>query len=80
MEPFLAIDFAHGHAFAAVHCWAGTTNCVIPVETTMVGGSATFADAVTTASANWTAWVTDGSLLAVDVEAERALGLTPAPM
>jgi hypothetical protein len=53
---------------------------VIPVETTMVGGSATFADAVTTASANWTAWVTDGSLLAVDVEAERALGLTPAPM
>jgi hypothetical protein len=79
MQPILAIDPTHGHAFVAVRCWSGSS-CVIPVETTMVGGNATFADAVNTATTNWYAWTADASLLPVDIAIERATGLTPAPM
>ena len=78
MEPLLAVDFTHGHAFTAVRCWSGSTSCVIPVETTMVGGTATFADAVNTASTNWAGWAS--TLQTLDIKAARALGLTPAPM
>ncbi len=77
MEPLLVVDFSHGHAFAAVRCWQGT-DCVIPVETTMVGGSATFEDAFNEGRAKWTAWAS--TLQLVDMKALRAAGITPAPM
>ena len=78
MEPILATDFTHGHAFTAVRCWTGTADCVIPVETTMVGGSATFGEAVATAIGNWYGWTS--TLQQVDIKSMRAIGLTPAPM
>lgn len=83
MHPVIALDLAHGHAFTAVQCWSDTPSCVVAVETTMIGGSATFVDAVNTAAANWAAWGPspgDGSLLIIDIPAMRAVGLTPAPM
>lgn len=79
MEPILATSFTAGHAFAVVRCWQGS-NCVVPVETTAVGGTATFWDAFNTASSNWSSWATGGHLQAVDIKAARAAGLTPAPM
>lgn len=80
MEPLVALDFVHGHSFVAVRCWSGTADCMIPVETTMVGSSASFADAVSTAAASWTAWTSAGTLEVLDIEALREAGLTPAPM
>jgi hypothetical protein len=77
MEPVLALDSTHGHAFAAIRCWQGT-DCVIPVETTMVGGSATFDNSVTVAIGNWTGWAS--TLQLVDIKAARAAAITPAPM
>jgi hypothetical protein len=79
MEPILALDMTHGHAFAAVRCWSGS-NCVIPIETTMVGGTKTFDDAVGVAGGNWSAWTSDASLEQIDIAAARAAGVTPAPM
>jgi hypothetical protein len=81
MEPILLVDSAHGHAFTAVRCWTGSS-CVIPVETTMVGSTATFDSAYATASATWNAWGSSGdnSATLLDVAAERAAGITPAPM
>jgi hypothetical protein len=80
MEPILALSFEAGHAFAVVRCWAGSTNCIVPVETTMVGGSATFGEAMNTAARNWDSWSTGNHLKAIDIKAARAVGLTPAPM
>lgn len=80
MEPILAMSFAHGHAIAGVRCWAGSANCVIPVETTAVGGTLTFDEAVSSGATTWTTWTGDGSGQFVDVRAMRAVGLTPAPM
>jgi hypothetical protein len=80
MRPSLLIDFAHGHAFAAVRCWADTTDCFIPIETTMVGGTSTSMDAIHSAVSTFTAWDADGSLQSVDMADARAAGLTPAPM
>jgi hypothetical protein len=81
MQPLLFIDYAHGHAFVAVRCWTDTS-CVIPVETTMVGGTATFDASYSTASASWNAWgaTGDNSATIIDLAAARALGLVPAPM
>jgi hypothetical protein len=81
MEPILVVDFAHGHAFTAVRCWAGDT-CVIPVETTMVGGTATFDQAAAEGTAKWNAWtsVGDNTATLIDLKAVRAAGITPAPM
>lgn len=81
MQPILLVDFTHGHAFTAVRCWSGSS-CVIPVETTMVGGVATFDSAVSTATTNWNAWgaAGDNSATLLDVAAERAAGINPAPM
>jgi hypothetical protein len=79
MEPILAVSFTAGHAFVAVRCWSGA-NCIVPVETTMVGGSASFGDAYDAAATNWNSWATGGHLQQVDMKAARTAGLTPAPM
>jgi hypothetical protein len=85
MEPIMVVDTApgHGHAFMGVRCWAGTTSCVIPIETTMVGDATkTFDAAVSEGIAKWTAWGPTGDNTAtfIDVGAMRALGILPAPM
>jgi hypothetical protein len=80
MEPVLAMSSQAGHAFAVVRCWQGSTDCVVPIETTMIGGTSTFNDAAITAGTNWDSWRTGGHLQTVDIKAMRALGLTPAPM
>lgn len=80
MEPEIALSLPAGHAFVAVRCWTGSTSCVVPVETTMVGGTAPFSAAENAGMTNWNAWLAGGSLRAIDIKAARALGLTPAPM
>lgn len=80
MEPIIAISFSAGHAFAAVKCWTGSTDCVIPWETTLVGSTANSWDAYAQGSTSWNDWAAAGHLQAVDIKLARTVGLTPAPM
>jgi len=80
MEPLLGVSFQAGHAIVAVRCWSGESDCFIPVETTMVGGSASFSEAWRGGVNTWRAWSTEKHLQAVDIKQARTVGLTPAPM
>ncbi len=80
MEPVIAISHTAGHAFVAARCWAGSTDCVVPIETTMISGSSSFGEAHGTAIGYWNKWLSDSSLKALDIKALRAAGITPAPM
>jgi hypothetical protein len=80
MEPVIAISQTAGHAFVAARCWVGSTDCVVPIETTMIGGSSSFGEAHGAAIGNWNKWLSDSSLKALDIKALRAAGITPAPM
>jgi hypothetical protein len=80
MEPIVAVSYTAGHAFAAVRCWPGTTNCVIPIETTMVGTTTTPWDAYLTGLTKWNDWAAAGHLKSIDIKMMRAAGFTPAPM
>lgn len=80
MEPIVTVSFQHGHAIMGVRCWTGTNDCIVPIETTAVGGATTFDAAVTSAIGTWNTWVGDGTAQLVDVKAQRAQGITPAPM
>jgi hypothetical protein len=80
MEPVLAVSFSAGHAFAAVRCWHGTEDCIVPVETTAVGTRIAFGEAVDLAQGFWDAWHEDHTIEVVDVQAARAAFITPAPM
>lgn len=79
MSPLILLDHAHGHAYVGVRMWTGVNNWW-GIESTMVGGSSTFHDAINTAYTNSTAWITDNTLETIDVELERTKGMTPAPM
>lgn len=78
MEPIIAIG--PDHAFSAVRCWSGSNDCVIPIETTMIGGTSTFDEAYSAAANRWNTWLTGGQLKQVDIKAMRTVGITPAPM
>jgi hypothetical protein len=80
MEPVIAMSFTDGHAFVAARCWAGSTDCVIPIETTIIGSSNSFGEAYSTASSTWNKWLSAGTLKQLDIKALRAAGITPAPM
>lgn len=80
MEPIIALSFTAGHAFSTVKCWAGSTDCVVPIETTLVGSSTAFDSAANTAATNWSAWSIGGHLKQIDIKTLRSLGVTPAPM
>jgi len=68
-----------GHAFVAVELWDDEARFV-PVETTMVGGPATAAEAIQKGLEEWSQHFQQGTLEDVSVPACRAAGITPAPM
>ena len=80
MEPIIAMSRTAGHAFTAVRCWQGSTDCVIPIETTMIGGSASFGTAYGQGVTEWNTWLSGGHLISLDIKAARTAGVTPAPM
>lgn len=80
MEPVIAMSFTAGHAFIAARCWTGSTDCVVPIETTMIGGTSSFDTATSEAGEKWNSWLSGGHLKTLDIKAARTAGVTPAPM
>ena len=71
MEAVLA--FPPGHALVGVRCWPGS-NCVVPLETTMIGDGSTVQEAV---NAGGNAFGNAQGF--TDVVAQRKKGFTPIP-